>query len=191
MRMRAITRAPNPLKRALAIFERIASGGAQYAATLTSLGVLYAYEGKNALAEDAFSRALSGNGNAASSFNVVALQFLAVLLSKEKRFREAGELANRACSIARSAYGEENPAVASALTAMAFVAEHAGNLDNAERHYAEAVRIMRKHDLLDSSGGLELMTRYGIVLRKLHRGREARNLNCELRTFRWRRKASH
>jgi tetratricopeptide (TPR) repeat protein len=107
-----------------------------------------------------------------------------VLLSKVKRFDEAGEFANRAYGIARSVFGEDNPRVASALGAMALVEERAGNPDKAEQHYAEALRIMRKNGILDSSGGLELMTREAILLRKLHRGREAKSVNAELKTFR-------
>jgi tetratricopeptide (TPR) repeat protein len=87
-------RAEPPLKRALAIFEKISSGGPQHAVTLTSLGVVYAHEGKYGLAEDAFNRALSGDAKAANSFNAGTLEFLAVLMSKEKRFGEAAEFAS-------------------------------------------------------------------------------------------------
>jgi tetratricopeptide (TPR) repeat protein len=177
-------RAEPLLKRALAIFERSSRDGPQHAATLTSLGVVYVHEGKNALAEDAFNRALSKDTNAADSFGPVVHQFLATLLATERRFGEAGEFAARAYDLARSVFGEDNPQVASALEAMAFVEEQAGNPDKAEHHYAEALRIMRKHDILDSTGGVEIMTRYAIVLRKLHRGREAKSVSAELKTFR-------
>jgi len=184
-------RAEPLLKQALAIVERISSGGPEYAAIVTSLGVVYAQEGKYGLAEDAFNRALNGDANVASSFTVGAVQFVAVLLSKEKRFSEAADFANRAYGIARSAFDEDNPQTASALTTMAFVEQRAGNLDKAERHYAEALRIMRKHDILDSTGGLEIMQNYAIVLRKLHRGREAKSVSAELKTFRSTSKPAH
>jgi tetratricopeptide (TPR) repeat protein len=184
-------RAEPLLKRALAIFERSSPDSPQYAAILTSLGVVYANEGKHGLAEDAFNRALSGNINATNSFNAGTLQLLAMLLTKEKRFSEAAELANRAYGIALSAFGEGNPQVASALEAMAFVEEQSGNPDKAEHHYAEALRIMRKHDILASTGGLEIMTRYAIVLRKLHRGREAKSVNAELNTLRLAAQSAH
>jgi tetratricopeptide (TPR) repeat protein len=177
-------RAEPLLKRALAIFERSSPEGLQYSATLASLGVVYAQEGKHALAEDALTRALGEGADAANSFNMGTLQFLAVLLAKEKRFGEAFEFANRAYGIALSAFGEDNPQVASALTAMAFVEDRAGNLDKAKHHYAEALRIMRKHDIFASTGGLEIMQCYAIVLRKLHRGREAKSVNAELKAFR-------
>jgi tetratricopeptide (TPR) repeat protein len=184
-------RAEPPLKRALAIFETMSPRSLGYAANLTSLGVVYAQEGKYGLAEDAFNRALSGDANIASSFTVGAVQFVAVLLAKEKRFGEAAEFANRAYGIALSAFGKDNPQLASALTAVAFVEQRAGNLEKAEHHYAEALRIMRKNDLLDSTGGLEIMQSYAIVLRKLHRGREAKSVNAELNTLRLPAQSAH
>ena len=129
-------------------------------------------------------RALGEGADTANSFNVGTLQFLAVLLAKQKRFGEAFEFANRAYGVALSAFGDDNPQVASALTAMAFVEDGAGNLEKAEQHYAEALRIMRKHDILASTGGLQIMQCYAIVLRKLHRGREAKSVNAELKAFR-------
>jgi tetratricopeptide (TPR) repeat protein len=184
-------RAEPPLKRALAIFETMSPRSPGYAAILISLGVVYANEGKYGLAEDAYRRALSGDAKTANSFNVGAVQFLAVLLAKEKRFGEAADFANRAYNIALSAFGEDNPQVASALTAMAFVEQRAGNLDEAEHHYAEALRIMRKNNILDSTGGLEIMQSYAIVLRNLHRGREAKSVNAELNTLRLAAQSAH
>jgi hypothetical protein len=143
------------------------------------------------LAEDAFKRALSRGEHPANSHDVVALQFLAVVMAREKRFGEAGEFAKRAYGIALSVFGENHPQVASALGATAFVEEYAGEFDKAEHDYSESLRIMREHDILDSNAGLEIMTRYAIVLRKLHRRHEAKNVSAELNALRLAAQSAH
>jgi tetratricopeptide (TPR) repeat protein len=171
------------LRRALRMFGEAPVGRSRYAATLVSLGIVYEQEGKRALAEDALTQSLRGD-SPADSRSTIALELLAVLLAREKRCQEAAEFANHADRIIRSTFGQDGPPRASALATVAFVEEHAGDLENAEHHYSQALRILRAYKLLDSSAGFDVMTQYVIVLRKLHRGQEAKSVNAELARFR-------
>jgi tetratricopeptide (TPR) repeat protein len=165
------------------LFERTPGSRDRYIATLVSLGVVYRQQGKKRLAELTFRRVLRDNGDA-SPRSILSLEFLAVLLAQQKRCGEAAQLANRARGIVQDTFGDGSLPLASALATVAFVEQHARDFENAEQHYAQALRIMREQNMLNSSAGLDFANQYAIVLRKRHRGRELKSLNAELDAFR-------
>jgi len=179
-------RAEPLLRRALIQFKVIAGGFTHYAATLICLGTVYAQDRKPALAEDAFNKALKTNEGIAADDIVTAqtLQCLALLLAQENRFPEAAEYAKRAFQIAQATLGEVGPSVASALGGIAFVEAKSGDFHDAEKHFGEALRMLREIGLDNSDVSCLLMTQYASVLRKLHKRAEAKDLEAQAKAFR-------
>jgi tetratricopeptide (TPR) repeat protein len=172
------------LKRALTIFEKAPGMRISYAATLISIGQAYGAENKHALAEDAFVRALKlYDGNVTDPRSAFALENLAMIRAQQKRFGEAVDFANCAYAALRSGYGENSTPAANALGTLAYVEEEAGDLERSERDYSGALRILGDDHLRDSNAGLNLMSSYGRVLRKLHRKREAKKIEQQLKVL--------
>jgi len=179
-------RAEPLLRRALARFEATPALSTQYAETLVALGTVYAQDRKPALAEEAFNRALKTSQGIAADDSVTAqtLQLLAALLVRENRFPEAVEYAKRAFQIAQATLGEVGPSVASALGGIAFVEAKSGDFHDAEKHFGEALRMLREIGLDNSDVSCLLMTQYASVLRKLHKRAEAKDLEAQAKAFR-------
>ena len=55
--------------------------------------------------------------------------------------------------------------------------------ERSERDYSSALRILRDDRLLASNSTLGIMSGYGSVLRKLHRKREAKAIEQDLKAF--------
>jgi len=174
------------LRRALAIFETTPIMRVQHAGTLVSLGVVYGAENKSGLAEDVFVRALEIYDCTAGgpTMRAVALQNMAMIRARQKRFSEASDLANRAYTALKSAFGENSAPAAYALGALAFVEEEAGDLEGSERDYSDALRILGNNHLLDSNSASGIMSGYESVLRKLHHKREAKVIEQRLKVLR-------
>jgi len=174
------------LRRAVAILEAMPVLQFQYEATLICVGILYQAEKKYGLAEDSYTRALSKKGglDAADARSALPLQYLAILFAQQKRFREARDLANRARSIMTAAFGAESVPAAGALGTIAVVETLAGEFDSAERCYAESFRIMRDDGVLNSDAALDVISEYARALRKVHRRRDARAVEAQLKALR-------
>jgi tetratricopeptide (TPR) repeat protein len=173
------------LRRALPIFEAAPGMRIQYAGTLVSLGVIYGAEDKLGLAEDGFARALKVYGDAsANPRSALALQNLAMIRAQQKRFAEAEDLARRAHSALKSAFGETSAPAAHALGTLARVEEKAGNLEQSEHDYSRALAILRDDGVLGSASVSGILSGYVTVLRKLHRRHEARVVEQQLKAFR-------
>ncbi len=173
------------LRRALAILETSPVARVQYAATLVSLGLVYGAEKNYVQAEDLFVRALKMyDDKAADPRSAVALQNVAMIRVQQKRFSEAADFANRAYTAVKSAYGENSAPAANALGTIAFVEEKEGDLQRSERDYSSALRILRDDRLVASNSMSGIMSGYGSVLRKLHRKREAKTIERDLKAFR-------
>jgi tetratricopeptide (TPR) repeat protein len=176
------------LQRALAILEAAPSMRMQYAGTLDSLGIVYAHENKLALAEDAFTRALKVYAGAPGSpRSGVALQSMAGIRVRQKRFAEAMDFANRAYTVLKSASGENSAPAAAALGTLASVEQEAGDLDQSEHTYSVAIRVLRDDGVLGSRSASEILCGYARVLRKLHRQQEAKAVEAQVKAFRARR----
>jgi tetratricopeptide (TPR) repeat protein len=172
------------LRRALAIFETVPLMRAQYAGTLVSLGSIYGAENKRALAEDAYMRALKlYAGGPADLRSALALEYLATIRAQQKRFAEAADFAKRAYAPLKSAFGENSAPAAGALGTVAFVEAEAGDLEQSERDYSAALRILRDGGDPRSNSALAILPGYAKVLRKLHRRREAKMLEQQVKAF--------
>jgi len=173
------------LRRALAIFDAVPSMRVQYAGTLDSLGIVYAHENKLAMAEDAFTRALKVyEGAPGSPRSALALESMARIRVRQKRFAEATDFASRAYTVLKSAAGENSAAAAAALGTLAFVQQEAGDLEQSEHTYSAAIRVLRDDGGLDSKFASDILSGYARVLRKLHRQREAKAVEQQVKAFR-------
>jgi tetratricopeptide (TPR) repeat protein len=180
-----ITSAKYMLRRALAILDAIPSMSVQYAGTLESLGIVYVRENKLALAEDAFTRSLKVyEGAPGSPPSAVALESMAGIRVRQKRFAEATDFASRALSVLKSAAGENSVASAIALGTLASVEQEAGDLEQSEHTYSVAIRILRDDGGLGSKGASDILSGYATLLRKLHRQREAKAIEQQVKAFR-------
>jgi tetratricopeptide (TPR) repeat protein len=185
LNMADIASAQPLLRRALAILEAVPSMSVQYAGALDSLGILYADENKQALAEDAFTRALQVyEGAPESPRSAVALESMAGIRVRQKRFAEAADFANRAYTVLKSATGENSAPAAAALGTLASVEQEAGDLEQSEHDYSGAIRILRDHGALRSKSASGILSGYARVLRKLHRQPEAKALEQQVKAFR-------
>jgi tetratricopeptide (TPR) repeat protein len=174
------------LRRALAILETMPALQIQFEETLVCIGNLYGAEKKHALAEDAYMRALSARGglNASDARSAMPLQYLALIRAHQKRFQEATDLAYRAYRIMTTTFGAESIPAAGALGTVVVVETLAGEFESAERHYSESLRIMRAQGVLNSDAGLGVMSGYAGALKQMHRVRDFKAVEGQLKTFR-------
>jgi tetratricopeptide (TPR) repeat protein len=172
------------LRRALRLLETDPGMRIQYAGTLVSLGAIYSAENKLRLAEDALTQAVSVYGDAGPNLrSALAFEYLAIVRAQQKRFAEGEDLANRAQSALRNAFGENSVAAAGALATLGFVEEKAGNLEQSEQDYSRAVAIVRDRGFAGAASP-GILSGYASVLRKLHRRREAAVIDRQLKAFR-------
>jgi tetratricopeptide (TPR) repeat protein len=112
------------------------------------------------------------------------LEYLAMIRAQQKRFAEAADFANRAYASLKSALGENSVPAADALGTLAFVEEEAGDLEQSERDYSAALRILRDGGDPRSNSALAMLSAYANVLRKLHRPHEAKIIEQQAKAFR-------
>lgn len=182
-----LARAEPLLKRALPMFEEIPALRAQSAATLAYLGGIYRDEKKYGMAEATFTRALDLTGgfeHAQGPQAAAVLELLAGICGLEKRFNEGARYAAAALRIMQATFPPDTPPIAGAIGAQAFVEARAGELEAADRDYSEALRIMRLNAIEGSNVGTDYMMERAQILRRLHRSRDAKSLETEIKAFR-------
>ena len=83
----------------------------------------------------------------------------------------------------RRELGDRSVAYASALADLALVEQRAKMLENAARHYDACLGVLRQYSDLQPIVKL-VMQRYERALKELHRHREAKALDAEIKAFR-------
>lgn len=155
------------------------------ASALTAMAQCYRDEGKFALAEDAFTRALAIDRAALGQSHpqvAFVMEQLAIIYASTKRLDQARSYAADAAKIMRDACGEDSLAMASSLAIEAEVEVRANNAMAAASKYALALSIVRKHPA-SRSFALRIMRAYSGALRTIHRSQEANALNAEIRSL--------
>jgi tetratricopeptide (TPR) repeat protein len=180
-------RAEPLLRRSLAMVRsNPALGQLDLAASLDAMAEYYRIENKLALAEDAWSQSLTIlRGAFGENHPQVALlmDMLADVYAQRGELDLAVDYASRASGVMRRQFGDTSPAAATALVNLAFVEQCAHMLNAAADHYESAIQIMRESP--DLRPGLKtVMQRCEVVLKALHRDREAKALDIEAKAFR-------
>jgi tetratricopeptide (TPR) repeat protein len=160
----------------------------QIASVRSSLGELYRAENKLALAEDEWSRALQIDRKALGEEHPQVawlLEMLSDVFSARGEFSLARDYATRASQMMRGSFGENSLPVAAALTNRALVEVRASDFNAAAQDYEQAIGIARTHPESRSMQAA-MIKRYSDLLKVMHRGREARELDLEARSFRLR-----
>jgi tetratricopeptide (TPR) repeat protein len=173
------------LRRSLAAFERDANAR-QIAAGSSSLASVYRRMGKLSLAEQAWLRALEIDRREFGEEHpqvATILESLSELYSAQRRFDEAREYASHALNIMRR-LDPQSPPVAGALSILALSKQREMQLEAAAADYALALAILRASGSMGDQIAIEIMDRYSVVLATLHRTREAKQMQAEIRSFR-------
>jgi tetratricopeptide (TPR) repeat protein len=179
-------RAEPLLRRSLSKLENDAAPPLQVAESLGALAEYYRAGNKLALAEDAWSRALTmkralfGETHPQVAY---LLERLADVYSARGESSLACDYATRAADIMRQWFGEGSPASAAALANLALVEQRAHALGAAANHYQAAVRALRRSPELLPTLKI-VMQRYAGLLKAMHRDREAKALDTEVKAFR-------
>jgi tetratricopeptide (TPR) repeat protein len=159
--------------------------GEQLATAHSGLAQLYRSENKLALAEEEWSRALEIERKAVGEVHpqvAWVMEMLADVYSARGEFSLAIDYSTRASEMMISSFGENSMPLATALTNRALVEERAGRLDDAALDYEHAIAIARAHPGHPAINAA-MMERYAALLKNMHRGREARALAIEARSF--------
>jgi hypothetical protein len=158
----------------------------QVAESLGALAEYYRAANKLALAEDAWSRALTmKRALFGETHPQVAslLERLADVYSARGESSLACDYATRAADIMRQWFGEGSPASAAALANLALAEQRAHALGAAANHYQAAVRALRRSPELLPMLKI-VMQRYAGLLKAMHRDREAKAIDTEIKAFR-------
>jgi len=175
------------LKRSLKILETEPSAaGWQLASTLAATGQVYRSQGKLALAENAWMRALDidrkmfGDAHPQVAY---LMERLAEVYAERNQFDLARRYAGQALGTMRSCCGEDSLAFAAALANRGLIEEYEKALPAAADDYASALAIARKHPN-NPTLLIRIIRNYTAVLRAIHHDREAKALALELKSFR-------
>lgn len=149
------------------------------AQAVLNLGSTYRAEGRPDAAEPAYRQAFSirerflppGHRDIA-----VAANNLGVLLVDLKRWDDAAPLFTRALSIWEDVLGDRHPLTVAALNNLGVLYLHLARFETAEPYLARAVRIGLEILPPDDPHLAAYMNSYALALRKLHRKKEAREL---------------
>jgi tetratricopeptide (TPR) repeat protein len=186
LRAGSAARAEPLLRESLSKLENDAAPPLQVAESLGALAEYYRAGNKLALAEDSWSRALSMKralfGEAHPQVASL-LERLADVYSARGETSLACDYATRAADIMRQWFGEASPPSAAALANLAVVEQRAHALDSAANHYQAAVRVLRRSPELLPTLKI-VMQRYAGLLKAMHRDREAKALDTEVKAFR-------
>ena len=170
---------------------RMAEGDAavaplEVAVSLDAMAEYYRAGNKLALAEEAWSRAIAIERTAFGEVHpqvAFLMEMLASVYSERGESSLACDYATRAAEVMRQLFGEDSPAAATALANLAQVEQHAHALGSAAKYYETSLRVLR--GLPDLRPTMRIvMQRYAGVLKALHRDREAKALETEIKTFR-------
>jgi len=179
-------RAEPLLRRALWIMENNSDVPVEQVASAHSgLAELYRSENKLALAEGEWMRALQIDRTLLGDAHpqvAILMEMLADLYSARGEFGLAREYATQASRTMSSSFGENSMPVAAALTNRAAVEERASDRDAAAKDYERAIDIARVHPEHRSFQVL-VIHRYSGLLKAMHRSREAKALDIEVRSF--------
>ncbi len=183
-----IAQAEPLLRRAVALSETIEPPDpTETGDALACLGFLYRMEGKPGLAEDALVRALEikrgvlGDGHPQLAS---ILQMLADVSSGTGDFESARRYTRQSIDILTSHFGEDSVAAAVALANSAEIEVRAQNFESARNSYQRALVSLRRYRA-DAAPLLPgVLERYAALLKRMHRGREAKPLIAEARSIR-------
>jgi tetratricopeptide (TPR) repeat protein len=179
-------RAEPLLRQSLSKLENDTAPPLQIAESLGALAEYYRAGNKLALAEDAWSRALTlKRALLGEAHPQVAslLERLADVYSARGESSLACDYAARAADIMRQWFGEGSPPSAAALANLALAEQRAHALVAAANHYQAAVRALRRSPELLPTLKI-VMQRYAGLLKAMHRDREAKALDTEVKAFR-------
>jgi tetratricopeptide (TPR) repeat protein len=175
------------LRRSLWLFEnKKDSPPQQIANALQCVATIHYERKKYALAEDALMRGLDLLKNTLGEehpHTARLMEQLAEVLGREKRYADARRYADHAYSVMRSKFGEESFSAAEARGTIGLVKQESHDLSGAAGDYEAAIRSFRGTEAADGQGLVILMDRYASLLNALHRKREARQLEAEIRSF--------
>jgi tetratricopeptide (TPR) repeat protein len=158
----------------------------EVAASLGAMAEYYRAENKLALAEDAWTRALAIERTAFGESHpqvAILMEMLSDVYSERGESGLARDYATCAADVMRQWFGEDSPASATALANLALVEQRAHTLGAAANHYETAVRVLRRSPELRPTLKI-VMERYAAVLKAMHRDREAKALDTEVKAFR-------
>lgn len=180
-------RAEPLLRRSLRMVENDTTASPlQVAASLGAMAEYYHTENKLALAEDAWSRALAIERKVLGDAHpqvALLMEMLAGVYSERGEKELARDYAERAVDSMRQWFGDASPAAGASLANLAMVEQRAHTLDNAAHHYQTAIGILRGFPELAPTLKVVLQ-RYAGVLKAMHRDREAKALDSEVKAFR-------
>ncbi len=182
-----LARAEPLLRRSLKMMENNPSTpGEQLATALFATGELYRTQNKLALAEDAWSRALQIERTELGDSHPQVASVMVMLADVYSARGESGvarDYATRASEIMRDVFGDNSIPAAAALANRAMVEQRANNLQAAADDYERALGIAQGHP---ESRSIErvMMQRYALLLKAMHRGREAKALDAGVAYFR-------
>jgi tetratricopeptide (TPR) repeat protein len=180
-------RAEPLLRRSLWLLDNdAASPPLQVAESLSAMAEYYRARNKLAMAEDAWSRALTINRAAFGEGHprvAILMEPLAEEYSARGESALACDYATRAANVMRQWFGDASPAAAAALANLALVEQRAHTLGAAASHYETAVRALRRSPELLPLLKV-VMQRYAGLLKVMHRDREAKALDTEVKAFR-------
>jgi tetratricopeptide (TPR) repeat protein len=180
-------RAEPPLRRSLDFFQRdAATFPRQAASALSCMGQLYRRENKFSLAEQTWLQALDisrrpSGGSHPQTAGI--MESLAELYSAEKRFGDAEPLARQALDTMTRTFGAESVPAATALALVARVEQSEKRLEAAADDFAAALRILSANHALNDTTTVDSMVCYAAVLKALHRVREARQVQAQIKTL--------
>jgi tetratricopeptide (TPR) repeat protein len=177
-------RAEPLLRRSLWILENDAAAEPlQIAESLGAMAGYYRAVNKLALAEEAWSRALTikralfGEGHPQVAY---LMDMLAEVYSARGESDLACDYAARAANVMRQRFGDASPPAAAALANLALVEQRAHTLGAAASNYEAAVRALRRSP--DQWPTLKIvMQRYAGVLKAMHRDGEAKAVDTEVK----------
>jgi tetratricopeptide (TPR) repeat protein len=184
---KSMARAEPLLRRSLWILENDAAAESlQVAESLSALAEYYRAANKLALAEEEWSRALTlkralfGEGHPQVAY---LMDTLAEVYSARGETSLACDYAGRAANVMRQRFGDASPPAAAALANLALAEQRAHALGAAAKDYAASVRALRRSPDLRPTLKI-VMQRYAEVLKAMHRDREAKALDTEVKAFR-------
>jgi tetratricopeptide (TPR) repeat protein len=172
-------RAEPLLRRALKIMDDDPDSPAeQIASAHSGLGELYRLENKLALAEDEWSLALQIERAALGEAHPQVawlLEMLSEVYSARGDFSLALNSATQASTIMSGSFGPNSMPVATALTNRALVEQRASDLKAAENDYERAIGIVHVHPEYRAIEAI-IIQRYAVLLKSMHRTRDAKAL---------------
>ena len=139
-------------KEALAIDEKVLGPDTpSVASTANNLAEIYQKEGKDQDAEPLFRKAVAVYSKTQSRIESVkgligTLNNLAVFYQKQGRFDEAKQCVEQALTLQRKTFGANSAGVGVELSTMAGIERATFDLDQAELHYQESIKILNQSE---------------------------------------------